>query len=265
MAGTYSVTATVNGCASPAGTTSVTVNPIPSMPTAGNGGAVCEGGTISLTASTVPGATYAWTGPNGFTSAAQNPTIPNATVAMAGTYSVTATVNGCTSPAGTTSVTVNPIPSTPTAGNSGAVCEGGTISHRLDGFGHLRPTAWTGLPFAAAQNPTIPSATVAMAGTYSVTTTVNGRTSPASTTNVTVNPIPSTPTANRWRRLAPDHHVDLPGLSRRMLRLDRPERLHLCSAETDDPKRHGRDGGDLQRDGDGERLHLTGRTHEASP
>ncbi|MBK8599132.1 MAG: hypothetical protein IPN83_26945 [Holophagales bacterium] len=70
MAGTYIVTATVNGCASPANTTSVTVNPIPATPTAGNGGAVCEGGTITLTASTVPG-DLRWTAPDGFTSAAR--------------------------------------------------------------------------------------------------------------------------------------------------------------------------------------------------
>ena len=36
----------------------------------------------------------------GFTSALQNPTIAAATVAMAGTYSVTVTVSGCTSAAG---------------------------------------------------------------------------------------------------------------------------------------------------------------------
>ena len=65
-------------------------------PTAGNDGPVCAGSTLSLTASTVSGATYAWTGPNGFTSTAQNPTIPDATTAATGTYSVTATVNGCT-------------------------------------------------------------------------------------------------------------------------------------------------------------------------
>src|SRR6185369_8520188 len=51
-----------------------TVNPIPSAPVAGNGGAVCVGGTLQLTASTVAGAAYAWTGPNGFTSSLQSPT-----------------------------------------------------------------------------------------------------------------------------------------------------------------------------------------------
>ena len=77
-------------------TTTVVVNPLPATPTASNTGPYCVGGTISLATPTVAGATYAWTGPGGFTSALQNPTIAAATVAMAGTYSVTITVSGCT-------------------------------------------------------------------------------------------------------------------------------------------------------------------------
>jgi len=56
----------------------------------------------------VAGATYSWTGPNGFTSTSQNPSIPGATTADSGDYSVTATVGACTSAPGTTTVTVNP-------------------------------------------------------------------------------------------------------------------------------------------------------------
>ena len=77
-------------------------------PTAGNGGPYGVGATIALTASTIEGATYLWTGPNGFTSTDQSPTIPNATLAMAGDYSVTVIVGGCTSDAGTTTVVVLP-------------------------------------------------------------------------------------------------------------------------------------------------------------
>jgi uncharacterized repeat protein (TIGR03803 family) len=78
--------------------------PVP--PTAGNNGPICAGGTLQLSASTIAGATYAWTGPNGFTSALQNPSIPSATAAASGTYSVTATVAGCTSAPATTVATV---------------------------------------------------------------------------------------------------------------------------------------------------------------
>ncbi|MDW9378908.1 T9SS type B sorting domain-containing protein [Chryseobacterium sp. JV558] len=45
---------------------------------------VCPNGTIQLNAT--GGTTYNWTGPNGFTSNQQNPTIPSATTAHAGTY-----------------------------------------------------------------------------------------------------------------------------------------------------------------------------------
>jgi hypothetical protein len=79
----------------------------PAAPTAGSDSPICAVSTLHLTASTVSGATYAWTGPNGFTSSAQNPTIASATTSVTGLYSVTATVNGCTSTPGTTSVTVN--------------------------------------------------------------------------------------------------------------------------------------------------------------
>src|SRR5207237_131311 len=100
-------------CTSPAGTTTVTVKAKPAAPTATNGGPYCEGLTIQLNASTVTGASYSWTGPNGFTSALQNPTIANSTTANSRTYSVTATVTSCTSPAGTTTETGNAKPTAP--------------------------------------------------------------------------------------------------------------------------------------------------------
>jgi CSLREA domain-containing protein len=196
-AGTYSVTITVNGCASAAGTTNVVVNPTPATPAASNGGPYCEGATISLSTPTVAGATYSWTGPNGFTSSVQNPTRANATTADAGTYSVTITVNGCTSAAGTTNVVVNPTPATPTASNGGPYCEGATISLSTPTVAGAT-YSWTGPNgfTSSVQNPTRANATTADAGTYSVTITVNGCASAAGTTNVVVNPTPATPTAN---------------------------------------------------------------------
>ncbi len=83
----------------------------PPAPTAGNDGPICAGQTLHLTASAVAGATYSWTGPNGFTSSLQNPSIASATAAASGLYSVTVTVGGCTSAPGTTNATVNPLPS----------------------------------------------------------------------------------------------------------------------------------------------------------
>jgi hypothetical protein len=59
-----------------------------------NNGPVCVGTTLQLTAPTVAGAQYSWTGPNGFTSTLQNPTLTYA-LAAAGAYSVTVNVGGC--------------------------------------------------------------------------------------------------------------------------------------------------------------------------
>ena len=164
-----------------------------STPTASNTGPYCTGSTISLSTPTVSGATYAWTGPNGFTSSIRNPTIPNATTANAGTYSVTVTAGGCsTSAPGTTTVVVNPVPATPSASNTGPYCTGATISlstPTVSGatFSWTGPSGFT----SALQNPTIPNATTVNSGIYSVTVTVAGCPSSPGTTSVTVNPRPS--------------------------------------------------------------------------
>jgi hypothetical protein len=79
----------------------------PPIPVAGNNGPVCSGSPLLLSASAISGATYLWTGPNGFTSTLQNPTVSgSATTAMAGTYYVTATVGGCSSLTGSTTAVV---------------------------------------------------------------------------------------------------------------------------------------------------------------
>ncbi|TPE42586.1 T9SS type B sorting domain-containing protein [Pontibacter mangrovi] len=95
VASAYGLAGTDNG-------TDLTVNPVPAPPVV-SASSPGVGGNLFLTASGVPGATYSWTGPNGFTSNEQNPTRPGMTAGDAGTYTVTMSVNGCTS---TASVTV---------------------------------------------------------------------------------------------------------------------------------------------------------------
>lgn len=56
---------------------------------------VCNNGTLNLSAVTISGATYAWTGPNGFSSSAQNPSVTNMSTAKEGTYTLTVTVGSC--------------------------------------------------------------------------------------------------------------------------------------------------------------------------
>ncbi len=89
----------------------ITVNQVPATPLATSNSPICSGsGTLNLSASNEAGAIYSWSGPNGFTSSVQNPSIPSATVADSGTYSVTTTVSGCMSSPGTVSVVVSACP-----------------------------------------------------------------------------------------------------------------------------------------------------------
>jgi gliding motility-associated-like protein len=193
-AGTYSVTNTQNGCTSAAALTNVTVNPIPAAPLAGGLTTVCIGQTLSLTA-TGSGTIYSWSGPNGFSSSAQNTVIPNATSSAAGTYSVTQTILGCVSPAGTINIAVNPIPSQPTVGSNAPICALKTLSLFAGPGGASYNWTGPGGFSSASQNPVIVSASLSSAGSYSVTQTVLGCTSSATVISITINPAAPTPTA----------------------------------------------------------------------
>lgn len=85
---------------------------------------VCTNSTIQLNAT--GGTTYNWTGPNGFTSNLQNPTIPNATAANAGTYICQVSGTGACDGSFTVNVvvgdTVAPIPNITTLPNITGDC-----------------------------------------------------------------------------------------------------------------------------------------------
>jgi gliding motility-associated-like protein len=196
-AGNYFLTATVNGCTGPAATTTVIINPLPLVPTINSNGPVCSGTSLSLAANSDPGSSYTWNGPNGFTSTVQNPTIVNANTNASGDYFVTASLNGCTSAAGSLNVVVHATPASPVAGSNGPICAG----TMLDLSASLVPNAsyhWSGPNGFSSplQNPTIANATTVNSGVYDVTATVNGCTSNASNVNVIINPIPSSPTVS---------------------------------------------------------------------
>ncbi|MFC5412368.1 glycoside hydrolase family 9 protein [Larkinella bovis] len=102
--GTYTLTVISNGNSYTA-STAVAVKPLPTA-TASSNSPVSTGQTITLAAASAgTGATYGWSGPNGFTASVQNPALTNATPAASGTYTLTVSLNGCSSTA-TTSVTV---------------------------------------------------------------------------------------------------------------------------------------------------------------
>ena len=81
---------------------------------------VCFTGTVNLSVTNNKGATYEWTTADanaGLIASSTNTT--SMTALQPGTYviNVTQTLNGCTSPAATVTVVVNPLPTTPDFGD----------------------------------------------------------------------------------------------------------------------------------------------------
>ena len=111
-AGNYTVrVANASGCISaPSVNTIVTVNALPEA-TANNNGPVCAGSGLNLAGGPDYMFFYSWTGPIGFKSTLQNPSIAaNAAITMAGVYSLIVTnADGCSDTAATTAV-INTLP-----------------------------------------------------------------------------------------------------------------------------------------------------------
>jgi gliding motility-associated-like protein len=198
MAGLYTLTVTnSNGCKGSA-ITNVIINPLP-VPTASNNGPVCAGAPLILAGGPSGMTSYSWTGPNGFVSPSQSPTVSlTATTAMSGTYTLTVVnANGCSNSVSTTAV-VNPLP-IPQASNNGPVCAGATLT-LTGGPDGMASYLWTGPNgfSSVLQNPVVStSATAVMAGAYTLTV-INGTGCRASAiTNVIVNQAPvATATSN---------------------------------------------------------------------
>ena len=195
--GIYTVTATIGICSQTA-TTTVQVNPIPPEPTVPPFLPVCSGTTLNLSATDTAGAAYHWSGPNGWSSGLQNPSIPTVITAATGVYSVFVTLAGCVSPTYTVNITVDSTPQTPTAGNNGPLCTGATLD--LTSF-----CATTGVSYhwvgpggsftSTLQDPSITNVLTTMGGTYTVTVK-SGVCTNTATTNVIIYQTPGLPTVS---------------------------------------------------------------------
>jgi len=168
---------TLSGCIA-TGTGTVTVNPIPTVSVSSS--TICAGQSATLTATpSAAGGTYTW---------ANNPSSTNSitvTPTSTTTYSVTYTLNGCTSQSASGTVTVNPIPSVTV--NSVAICanESATLT--------ASPSTPGGTYLWSPNGETTNAITVTPVATssYSVVYSLNGCQSTAASGTVTVNPIPT--------------------------------------------------------------------------
>lgn len=176
-----------SGCRVSSNTITIQVDDSPD-PQAGSNNPGCEGDTLELTATAFSGATYSWTGPNGFTSSSQNPVINGVTTANNGDYIVTLTTAVGCSNKDTTSIDVNPAP-VADAGEDQQICEGATVT--LEGSGGST-YLWT--PSATLTDATSATTNASPTDTTSYVLTVSNGTCHAYDT-VTVNVL-KLPTAN---------------------------------------------------------------------
>jgi hypothetical protein len=168
---------------------------------------VCFGQTLNLTASLVPSGTYAWTGPNGFVSNLQNPTIANASAANAGVYTLITTLGTCTATS-TTTVVISAPPTLTANPTSETICSGQatniTLTSNPVGAALSFSVNQTGVTGASAVNGTtiaqVLTATGATAGTatYTITPSIGTCVGSPISIPITVNPAPTvvaTPTS----------------------------------------------------------------------
>ena len=131
-AGTYTVTATGEG-----GTCMVTTAPLtvtedtgaaPANPDITANTPLCTGAQLQL-ATSVTADSYAWTGPNNFTSALQNPTINTVTQDHSGVYYLQVTVSGCKSNVVSIRVDIADLADFAISSNNptNTICQGGNL------------------------------------------------------------------------------------------------------------------------------------------
>lgn len=194
-AGTYFVQVTdANNCSNQFGPFSIT-NPgapgAPSLLVSDNTPCVGSSFQISVNAPT-SGATYNWTGPNGFSSTNTFISINPVNLVQEGTYCVNATVSGCTGPASCEIIDVQQLPlvEIPISLTDSTICTGGQISISAAGaVSYL----WSGPNgFSGAGNSiSISPATAVNGGYYFVTATdMNGCINEDSI-NINILPLPT--------------------------------------------------------------------------
>ncbi len=199
--GVYTVTVTLGKCKNTNTTTSV-VDSTPAMPILTSNSPVCSGTALNLTAATLTGSTYSWTGPNSFTSILQNPTINPAWTPATGIYTVIATFtypgHTCSSDAAIIFAEVDSTPLVPIAfsnspGSPGvSICQGDTLKlYSADSTAGVT-FLWTGpASFTSTeQNPIITKVLPSASGVYTVVATLGGKCSALTTITVNLTPAP---------------------------------------------------------------------------
>ena len=211
-AGPYTVTYNIpaaGGCSAVNATTPITVNALP-LAVTGPDRSVCAGANIQLGTAPIGGHTYNWTS-NPIDPTLTTPTLANPTVqpAVNTTYTLTETITatGCTRTSSVT-ITANQIINVTINPPSETICSGEATNIQLTS--NIAGTTFTWDPlltvgspltttgFSSGTGPLIPQTITNTSGSasvvlYTITANASGCSNSQNTVNVTINPLPATP------------------------------------------------------------------------
>lgn len=194
--GTYEVVVTVGSCSSPPQSTVLTVHSSAPVDISSNL-PVCDGGTLNLSTAELSGASYAWTGPNSFSSSLRNPVVTtNASSAHEGDYHLVVTVDGCATDQATLNVVigVGSGPDDPPTASANTPCMGGTLNLSAEEFSGAT-YSWIGPQgqTSSDREPQFAPVDSGHLGTWQVSYSISGCSSPFGSVVVSAKPLPSVP------------------------------------------------------------------------
>lgn len=163
--------------------------PAPITFNAGSNSPLCIGQTLNLTVSNIVGGnapyTYSWSGPNGYSSTQQNPSIANINANQFGDYTVTVTsANGCVSASATVNVQVGASANVTVIPDDTTICIGNSVVISADADVPGGTFSWSN-----GDQGNITTVSSANTQTYTVSYNLSGCISTATAT-VNVNPLP---------------------------------------------------------------------------
>lgn len=193
-AGTCTLKAMQDGCSATV-YSNFTVKFLPDTPVIISNSPLCVGANIQFYAllGGSPSATYEWSGPAGFSSAAPTPSVLNISHANAGIYMLRSKFNGCYSVPAYDTVTILDKPEKPVGGSNSPLCEGDGMQltvQDVPGATYL----WIGPNNFKSniQNPLLNNASALATGYYIIQDSISGCTN-ADTIYVEVNAYPQKP------------------------------------------------------------------------
>ena len=155
-----------NACGQATDVVNLQVGAAPGVPSVTSNSPICMGQTLSVSAVPIAGMSYAWSGPNNFSSSQAAFTISNVNASHAGTYTLITSSGGCMGTPQSVQVQVVPAPVITISPSPVSICAGESVTLTVNGAGNYQWYIGNSLVHSGSSFTATPAATT----TY----TVNG-------------------------------------------------------------------------------------------